>query len=287
MNRLAPIGKIQLEKDTGIPLLRYGVLILRGNEGKITVGEFMNNGNCTKSGFDGLSELILDGSLSDIFSAQFCTKMATEFSANKAVLIRSADGPAPTVVSSGVDDSSVKAYEEYFFQIDPMNQTRSSNVALRMSDTTPKKRFEASEFYQDFFKPMDSYHSLSLMRGLGGGDSIELAVNRGVGEADYSSADKRRIKYLAALLAARVGVLEAANSISDEYRKDKTERLATLSERELQVFLSISAGNSLNEFCLRNKISVHTGRTILKAVRTKLLVDNQLELTKVARAIAR
>lgn len=246
----------------------------------------MNIGNFTASRFKDLPELILDGNLSDIFSEQFCTKMAAEFSANKAVLIRSTDGQAPTVVSSGVEDNSVRAYEEYFFRLDPMSQVRTSNTALRMSDTIPKKRFNASEFYHDFFKPMDSYHSLSLKRGLGGGDALELAVNRSVGEEDYSSADKKRIKYLAALLAARVSALEAANSISEEYKKDKTERLTTLSERELEVFISISAGNSINDFCRRNSISVHTGRTLVKAIRTKLMVDNQLELAKIARAIS-
>lgn len=246
----------------------------------------MNIGNFTASTSKDLRELILDGNLNDIFSAQFCTKMAAEFSANKAVLIRSADGQAPTVVSSGVDDNSVRAYEEYFFKLDPMSQIRTSNTALRMSDTIPKKRFKESEFYHDFFRPMDSYHSLSLKRSLGSGDALELAVNRGVGEADYSSTDKKRIKYFAALLAARVSALEAANSISEEYRKDKTERLATLSERELEVFISISAGNSINDFCQRNNISVHTGRTLVKTIRTKLMVDNQLEMAKIARAIS-
>ena len=233
-----------------------------------------------------LSELVLDGDINDLFSRQFCDALAAGFSGNKAVLIRSDNHRQPVVVSSGVDECSVRAYEEYFHLLDPMNAVRTANAALRMSDTVPKKRLEGSEFYQDFFKPMDSYHSLSLTRSICQGSTLEIAINRGVGSDDYTTEDKRLLKQLAAQVAARVGVLESACAISEDYKKDKLEKLGALTERELEVFISVSSGQTLNEFCRVNKISVHTGRTLIKTLRAKLEVESQLELAKIARAIS-
>ena len=233
-----------------------------------------------------LAELISDGSLEDLYSTALCSTLGEDFGGTKAVVIRSHDGNPTAVHSSGVDQSSVAAYEEYFFRLDPMSHCRSSNSVIRMSDTVPRKSFESSEFYNDFFKPMGSYHSLSLMRKIGGKETLELAISREKKSADFQSSDKVLLKSVAAVLTARIGVMEAGIGIEPDYRQDKLDKLQTLSERELEVFLHISAGNSLLEFKQKNQISIHTARTLLKSVRNKLGVGSQLELVKIARVIS-
>ncbi len=233
-----------------------------------------------------LAELIYDGSLEDLYSTNLCSTLGEDFCGNKAVVIRGHDGSPTAVYSSGVEQINVVAYEEYFFRLDPMNHCRASNSPIRMSDTVPRKSFESSEFYNDFFKPMESYHSLSLMRKIGDKDTLEFAISRDRKSPDFRNSDKWRLKYIAAILTARIGAMEARKNIDSDYREDKLERLMTLSERELEIFLHISAGNSLLDFKEKNQISIHTARTLIKSVRSKLEVESQLELVKIARIIS-
>ena len=127
---------------------------------------------------------------------------------------------------------------------------------------------------------------MSLMRKIGDKDTLEFAISRDRKSPDFRNSDKWRLKYIAAILTARIGAMEARKNIDSDYREDKLERLMTLSERELEIFLHISAGNSLLDFKEKNQISIHTARTLIKSVRSKLEVESQLELVKIARIIS-
>lgn len=230
-----------------------------------------------------IEEILLDGSMRDILSSELCELLSNHFRANKAVIIKSKPDQSKTFFSSfGVDQSSIDAYAHCFHELDPMRHVGMKSRVSRMSDVVSRDVFDRSKFCNDFFKPMNSYHSLSAFRALDHGCNFEVALNRGVNDDDFDRPEKQELKEIIGKICFRHSMDVSYSAYDQEDRSQLSGIVCKFAPRELEMFVHLSTGKTVSEFSKEYSLSTETSRDLAKSIRSKLGLKSQHQIPYVA-----
>jgi DNA-binding CsgD family transcriptional regulator len=143
--------------------------------------------------------------------------------------------------SYGVETSGLKAYEEYYYAVNPLNAVISNvpvGVAVAEHKLLPRSEIERSEFYNDWSRPSDLDGSIALVLARNCRYEANLGIVRGVGSELFSDEEVAFVQRLAPHLRRAVGLNQRLAALQGERRTFE----AALDRRNTAVLLLNEAG---------------------------------------------
>lgn len=107
-------------------------------------------------------------------------------------------------LTRGADERLFNQYCDYYWKIDPCFEYYSSLNCLtfRPKQIIPFKILLSTEYYNDFAKKLDSYHSLCILLRTGGRPLGHIGLSRSRRETDFSVEEQTKAEMMAPYLAA-------------------------------------------------------------------------------------
>jgi DNA-binding CsgD family transcriptional regulator len=121
--------------------------------------------------------------------------LAETVRSNGTVLFGNLPGTAPTgaLAQARMEGSALMPYAEHFADINILSQRCDeifAETAVRYSDAAiTNSEFEATEFYNDYFRHYDWYHAVGLKVPVGGGMGGYIAATRPKRDIPFGSAE--------------------------------------------------------------------------------------------------
>lgn len=187
-------------------------------------------------------------------------------------------------VSINMSDDNLGAYERHYQYRDPITPVlQRRRKATGVSDIMPRRRFERTEFFNDFLANDGLYYGINYYAYSGGTNIGDLRIWRGKGKEDFSF---RELEILDAIGPAFTNAMRTALT-RESPAQGKMDLLAALeltadsamlTAREKEVCAAVLDGLSDQQIAQKCGISFTTVRSHLKHIYAKLGISGRTQL---------
>ena len=187
-------------------------------------------------------------------------------------------------VSINMSDDNLGAYERHFQYCDPITPVlQRRRKATGVSEIMPRRRFERTEFFNDFLANDGLHYGVNYYAYNGGTNIGDLRIWRGKGKEDFGH---RELEILDAIGPAFTNAMRSALAMEAPAGSridllaalDQTADDAMLTAREREVCAAVLAGLSDQQIAEKYGISFTTVRSHLKHIYGKLGISGRTQL---------
>lgn len=210
------------------------------------------------------------------------TRLRRQFCADSNVLMTACAGACVKLDLQGHDDDAWRAYAGHFFALDPfMLALQGGRLPLgrvvSMDAVIPTPQLAASEYYNDFWRPMGIAHEAGAFCSNGAGTCLHLALVRESRVGPYQPEELARLGvYVRHLFRALR--LQAALTARRSPDLDAFARQYRLTPAELALVAALAQTGTLPAAANRLRRSHNTARAQLRAIFGKTGVRSQVAL---------
>jgi DNA-binding CsgD family transcriptional regulator len=191
-------------------------------------------------------------------------------------------------VSINMDDANLGNYESYFQFRDPITPTlQRRRTATCVSEIIDRKRFERTEFFNDFLSRDGLHYGVNFYAYAGGHSIGDLRIWRGRNKEDFSRRDVQildaiGVAFTQALINCRLAAApgEPSADVDVLARIERIGNKASLTPRQKEIVASILFGNSDRAIADELCISLPTVRTHVQMIYQKLGVSSRTQLAR-------
>ena len=193
-----------------------------------------------------------------------------------------ADGKVGLFETVGYEPAYVAAYREHFVHIDhfaPILRSMPIGSPLRGSEAVPWERQRKTEFYNDYMLPKRDGHVMGSILARDGRYDLLFAMQREVGQPDFSEEDMRLIRLVAPHMARAVNIHRQMTEVATE----KQWALAALDRLRVGVILLDARGQPL--FVNREAERLAAARNGFALGRNGLMLASSADTARLRRLI--
>ncbi|MCW5697441.1 MAG: helix-turn-helix transcriptional regulator [Bauldia sp.] len=209
--------------------------------------------------------------LAEAFDAPFTSLRARARSAELA-----------TTVASAVEPRYVSAYNEYFHLFDPLKERLrrvTPGTTVTLPDIALDPAMTATEYYQDFLRPMGCAHLFAVWTFHDGNEFIGFGLGRSACQSPFRADELQELSVLGSHLNRASRLRAQAN---DRARAGSNAEQLTgqfgLTPKEAQVAVAIAGGQSVEAIGTSLGIGRETVRFHLRSLFMKTDTHSQAQL---------
>ena len=207
-----------------------------------------------------------------------------EAAGTRSAILRenSADGKVGLFEAIGYDPASVAAYREHFVHLDhfaPILRNLPVGSPLRGSEAVPWERQRNTEFYNDYMLPKRESHVTGCILARNDRYDLLFAMQREVGQPDFSDEDMRLIRLVAPHMARAVNIHRQMTEVTAQ----KQWALAALDRLRVGVILLDARGQPL--FVNREAERLAAARNGFALGRNGLMLASSADTARLRRLI--
>jgi DNA-binding CsgD family transcriptional regulator len=171
--------------------------------------------------------------------------------------------------------ASYEAFSEFLHQHPLINhyETARDGVALRMSDVVSRAEFRRLDIYQHAYRPRPTEYLLAVQLPGPGPGTKAFALNRA--RRDFTETDRDLLNLVRGPLAEGLRRAAARHRAHRALASSPEQRLAALTEREVQVLELVAAGRTNVAIAHTLEVSPRTVAKHLERIYRKLGVGNR------------
>lgn len=209
-----------------------------------------------------------------------------EMSAELGVMFLVVTGQPPQLITTTPNDAMLTPYNDYFGSIDPWNEVLDSRPAAENFIQTgesmlPRKQFQATEYYNDFWKIYGLGETIGGRIVADNGVMIQIGLPRGSKADSYTSEDSQLLRFYSRHIKRAIeleGYLGL--SLPTQAYEFGLNSCFGLTVAEAKLARNLLSTSSLKESATELNRSYHTVRTQIKSIYHKTETNNQLQLFK-------
>ena len=232
-----------------------------------------------------LLEQIYDIPLGKCAWDQVMLELRRLFVAEVGVLIEygRSGGDVRGISLSGVDETAWQQYGDYYAAIDPFFEAIQSGrmrSGVVTSDTRmmPRKSFERSEYYNDFWRACGLGYTAGAFTRFGDGHSVLIGLPRFRDVGEYSDAELARLQRCFDHIARALCLQQTLQRHRDPPDLDAVARRFMLTRAEIKVVATLMEEGSLQRTARRLQRRHNTVRAQLRSIFSKTGTNSQVEL---------
>jgi len=213
----------------------------------------------------------------------FVQKLAETYDAPfTSMRARSASADLTTTVASSVDRRYVAAYDDYFHLRDPVKdrlERLKPGTTIALPDIAREPAMAATEFYQDFLRPMGCAHLFAVWTSHEGEEFTGFGLGRSAFQPSFNSDELRELGLLGTHLnrACRMRV-NAHGRVRDGALTEHLMSHFALTPKEAQVATAIAGGSGVDAISASLGIGRETVRFHLRSLFMKTDSHSQAQL---------
>jgi DNA-binding CsgD family transcriptional regulator len=184
---------------------------------------------------------------------------------------------------SGVDESAWREYGDYYAAIDPFFEAiqsgrMRSGVVTSDTQVMPRKSFERSEYYNDFWRPRGLGYSAGAFTRFGDGRSVLIGLPRFRDVGEYDDAELARLQLCFNHIARALRLQQTLERHPDPPDLDALARRFMLTPAEVGLVAMLIEEGCLRRAAERLQRKHNTVRAQLRSIFSKTGTNSQVAL---------
>jgi DNA-binding CsgD family transcriptional regulator len=184
---------------------------------------------------------------------------------------------------SGVDETAWQQYGDYYAAIDPFFEAiqsgrMRSGVVTSDTQVMPRKSFEKSEYYNDFWRARGLGYSAGAFTRFGDGRSVLIGLPRFRDVGEYTDGELARLQRCFNHIARALRLQQTLGRHPDPPDLDALARRFMLTPAEIGLVAMLMEEGCLRRAAKRLQRKHNTVRAQLRSIFSKTGTNSQVEL---------